>query len=114
MRSSSPNYTSLRNDSRETIEITPDAMNGRSHYTVQPGETVTFLGGFSTQRFLIRTPKHTFQFKFPLSFGAQPTHFKGRQKHLYVFTRQHAIYPLDTDEAAVHNAAGFPLVPRSL
>ena len=54
-------YTSLRNDSQETIEITPDAMNGRSHYTVQPGETVTFLGGLSTQRFLIRTPEHIFR-----------------------------------------------------
>jgi hypothetical protein len=106
-------YTSLRNDSRETIEIMPDAINGRSHYTIQPGETMTFLGGFSTERFVIGMPKHTFQYKFPLSFGAQPAHYKGRQKHSYVFTRQHAIYPLDPAGVIVHDAPGFPLIPRS-
>jgi hypothetical protein len=106
-------YTSLRNDSGKSVEVTPDVINGRSHYTVQPGQTVVFLGGFSTRRFVIRTPQHTFDYKFPFTFGAQPTHYKGRQRHSYVFTREHTIYPLDPAGMMIYDAAAFPLAPRS-
>jgi len=105
-------YTSLRNDSAERIQVTPDAINGRPHYTIQPGQTLVFLGGFSTRRFTVRTAEHAFDYSFPLTFGAKPTHYRGRQRHSYVFTREHTIYPLDTDGAVVHNATGFPLIPR--
>jgi hypothetical protein len=106
-------YTSLRNDSGQPIEIMPDAINGRSHYTIQPGVTVTFLGGLSTERFVIRTPKHIFEYKFPFTFGARPTHYKGRQRHSYIFTRENTIYPVDADGAVVRQTPGFPLTPRS-
>jgi hypothetical protein len=107
-------YTSLRNDSRKSIEVTPDVIDGRSlHYTVQPGRTVTFLGGFSTERFMIRTSKHVLDYKFPLTFGAKPAPYKGRRRHSYVFTGDSMIYPLDPDGQIVHTARGFPLVSRS-
>jgi len=107
-------YTSVRNDSKETIDITPDMVDeaGR-HHTVKPGKTVIFLGGFSTVRFVVRTPKHPFEYKFPFSFGVDPTHCRGRQRHSYVFTGEHTIYPLDPAGAIVHHAPGFPLIPRS-
>ena len=106
-------YTSLRNDSADTIEVTPDAANGRSHYAIQPGQTVIFLGGFSTVQFVVRTQKHAFAYKFPFTFGALPTHYKGRQQHSYVFSRGQAIYPVDPHGAIVRDAPGFPLTPRS-
>jgi hypothetical protein len=106
-------YTSLRNDSGQSIEVIPDVIHGRWHYTVQPGQTLVFLGGFSTERFVIRTPKHTFAYTFPFRFGAQPTSYRGRQRHSFVFTREHVIYPLDPAGAMAYDAAGFPLTPRS-
>jgi hypothetical protein len=106
-------FTSLRNDSAQTIEVTPDAVDGHLQYTVKPGDTVTFLGGFSTVRFVVRTPSRVFYYAFPLSFGAKSTHYKGRQKHSYVFTRDHTISPLDPDGSTVRGAKDFPLAPHT-
>ena len=75
-------YTSLRNESGKSIEVTPDVIGGRSHYTVQPGRTY-FLGGFSTERFMVRTPKHVLDYKFPLTFGAEPHTKDGREIRMF-------------------------------
>jgi hypothetical protein len=96
-----------------TIEVTPDAIDGRSHYTIQPGQTVTFLGGFSTVRFVVQTPHKALYYRFPFTFGAKPTHYKARQRHSYVFTREQTIVPLNPNGAVVHDAKEFPLVPHS-
>jgi hypothetical protein len=79
---------------------------------IKPGETVTFLDGFSTVRFVVQTPHNALYYGFPFTFGAKPTHYKGRQRHSYVFTREHTIFPLDSAGAVVHDAKEFPLVPH--
>jgi len=105
-------FTSLRNDAPYLIEVTPDPTHGHTRYMVERGQTLTFLGGFSTVKFSVHTPPQTFYYSFPFTFGAKPTRYKGRQKHSYVFTREHQILPIGPDGAIVRQAKGFPLLPH--
>jgi hypothetical protein len=104
-------FTTLRNGSGRSIDLDPDLESGHTHYTLAPGQTLTFLGGLSTVRFSIRTGQQTLYYRFPLSFGAVPTHHKGRQNHSYIFTRDHKIFPIAPDGSVVQDSRnGFPII----
>ena len=78
---------------RQTIEVTPDAVDGHLHYTVKPGDTVTFLGGFSTVRFVVRTPSRVFYYAFPLSFGAKADPLQGTAEAVVRFHSRPHYFP---------------------
>jgi|SRR5437667_898711 len=105
-------YTTIRNDTDAQIELNPDLKYSRELYVIAPHSSLTFLGGLSTVGFSIHTGARTFQYKFPLWFGAEPTLHRGRQNHSYVFARDHRIYPLSPTSTILHESHdGFPITP---
>ena len=105
-------YTTIRNDTDAQIELKPDLEYSRKIYIIAPHASFTFLGGLSTVGFSIRTGGRTFEYKFPLWFGAQATIQKGRQSHSYVFARDHRIYPLSPAGTILRESHdGYPVAP---
>lgn len=107
-------YTTIRNDTDGQIELKRDLKYSRNAYVIAPRTSFTFLGCLSTVGFSIRAGRWTYPYKFPLSFGAEPTIHKGRQCHSYVFLRDHRLYPLSPTGTILHESHdGFPVAPFS-
>ena len=103
-------YTTIRNDTDRAIELDPDLMDSRRIYRIASHTALTFLGGFSTVGFSIRTGDRTFYYKCPLWFGAESTLHKGRQNHSYAFLPDHRIYPLSAGGTILRESHdGFPI-----
>jgi len=105
-------YTTIRNDTDVAVELNTDLKYSKDVLVIAPHTALTFLGGLSTVAFSVRSGPRVLYYKFPLSFGAEPTVHKGRQCHSYVFARDQRIYPLSPAGIILRESqGGFPIAP---
>jgi hypothetical protein len=107
--------TTLYNQTGCTIEVAPDLIDSKARYTIPRGKSVTFAGGFSTERFAIKSGDDALYYRFPLTehFARDYAGRKsGRRDYVYALLPDFRIYLADTSGSVLQQQPkGFPIAP---
>jgi hypothetical protein len=107
--------TTFYNKTNRTVELSPDLVDSKARYLVNPERSVAFVGGFSTVRFAIKSGDRTLYYRFPLTADFR-TNYSGRRsgkkEYSYALLKDFRIYLTDgTGTPLRQQPGGFPLTP---